>query len=264
MKTFTIGRDPDLSIIVLYDSTDTVSRCHATLVYRSGKFYLTDHSTNGTYRNGVKLLPNIEYRIFRDDVISFANVAYLDWNMIPNRNNKIIFLLPAAVLLIGILFYLLWHYDYLKPTALFNEKADDAELRQDADDLNSIVPDENLFVTDQDTVVSKDPAPYPDIQNETTDPVPTGNIKTDNERPRIVYPPIEDKSSKASTSVNKKQKKQSNTPSSEKSQNEVGEDETKPADSKTDADVKPIKKATGIKTRDSVEDKTTTNKIDAI
>lgn len=41
-----IGRDPSNLMVVSHDS---VSRRHATISVRMGKFYLRDHSTNGTY-----------------------------------------------------------------------------------------------------------------------------------------------------------------------------------------------------------------------
>ena len=41
-----LGRDPSNLMVVLNDS---VSRRHATVAVRNGKFYLRDHSTNGTY-----------------------------------------------------------------------------------------------------------------------------------------------------------------------------------------------------------------------
>lgn len=51
---YSIGKDPRNSIVV---DSPTVSRFHATLRQtRNGKFYLTDHSKNGTTVNG-KMLP---------------------------------------------------------------------------------------------------------------------------------------------------------------------------------------------------------------
>jgi adenylate cyclase len=45
-EEITLGRENDNSIVVPHDS---VSRRHATLIVRNGKFYLKDHSANGTY-----------------------------------------------------------------------------------------------------------------------------------------------------------------------------------------------------------------------
>ena len=41
-----LGRDPENLLVV---ADDSVSRRHATIEVRNGKFYLRDHSTNGTY-----------------------------------------------------------------------------------------------------------------------------------------------------------------------------------------------------------------------
>lgn len=82
MKTYTIGRDLS-SDIVINDQTDVVSRRHAVLsVGNRGKMTLTDLSSNGTYINGIKMSPNVAVPVTRNDTISFAHVATLDWEMI--------------------------------------------------------------------------------------------------------------------------------------------------------------------------------------
>ncbi len=45
-QTFTIGRDERSSLVV---DRELVSRSHANIEFRQGKFVLVDHSTNGTY-----------------------------------------------------------------------------------------------------------------------------------------------------------------------------------------------------------------------
>ena len=45
-QTFTIGRDERSSLVV---DRELVSRSHADIEFRQGKFILVDHSTNGTY-----------------------------------------------------------------------------------------------------------------------------------------------------------------------------------------------------------------------
>ena len=45
-EELSLGRDPANTLVVPHDS---VSRRHATVQVRSGKFYLKDHSTNGTW-----------------------------------------------------------------------------------------------------------------------------------------------------------------------------------------------------------------------
>ena len=88
-KVLTIGRDPSCCEIVIYDSTDMVSRSHATLRVDGKKYYITDHSTNGTYRNGIKLTPFVEYSVTRDDEICFGGVSYLDWSVISDRKRNL-------------------------------------------------------------------------------------------------------------------------------------------------------------------------------
>ena len=105
-KVFSIGRDPSCDICI-YDSTNVVSRSHATLRVDKRKYYITDHSTNGTYRNGMRLTPNMEYQITKDDDVLLGGTYRLDFNMIPKPDKSvgtsllytaIIFLLAALVL----------------------------------------------------------------------------------------------------------------------------------------------------------------------
>lgn len=84
-KVFTIGRDANCDIIIP-DTTDVVSRLHATLRVDGSKIFLTDQSLNGTYVNGLKMSSNVEIPVSRKDVVSFAHVYDLDWNLIPRRD----------------------------------------------------------------------------------------------------------------------------------------------------------------------------------
>ena len=100
-KVFSIGRDSSCDI-VLYDPSQIVSRSHATLRVDGGKYYITDHSTNGTYRNGIRLTPDIEYRITKDDDVSFGDVVTLDWTSIPGYGNRVhVWPFLLALLVIG-------------------------------------------------------------------------------------------------------------------------------------------------------------------
>lgn len=84
MKSYLIGREGDCNI-VLNDPTDVTSRHHALLtVSSSGKMTITDQgSSNGTYINGIMITPNVPVPVTRKDVVSFAHVITLDWNLIP-------------------------------------------------------------------------------------------------------------------------------------------------------------------------------------
>lgn len=104
MKVYSIGRDLACDIII-DDNTDVISRRHATLnVESSGKMTIVDLSHNGTYVNGIRINQNVPVPVTRNDTVSFAHVAQLDWNQIPNTQGVIIrYVLIAllAVLLIG-------------------------------------------------------------------------------------------------------------------------------------------------------------------
>lgn len=101
-KIYTIGRDEGCDIVIS-DSTDVISRLHATIrVESNDKIYLTDQSRNGTYINGMKMSSNVEIPVSRKDVVSFAHIYELDWSLVPKQKSKAkIFLL--AVLLVALL-----------------------------------------------------------------------------------------------------------------------------------------------------------------
>lgn len=99
MKTlYSIGRDSECDIIIS-DDENIVSRRHATLrVTKGGKYYLSDQSMNGTYVNGIRMRSGVEIPVRREDTISFAHVADLDWRMIPNRANVIVISVSGIIL----------------------------------------------------------------------------------------------------------------------------------------------------------------------
>ena len=103
MKSYSIGRDESSNIIV-NDPTQLVSRRHAVLNVNGRKMTIVDSSSNGTYINGIRISPGIPVPVTRKDVISFAQVAELDWKCIPNesrRNVGIIVATIAAILMVG-------------------------------------------------------------------------------------------------------------------------------------------------------------------
>lgn len=82
MKVVSIGRGTDCQVVL---DEPTISRRHAILkIYPWGKMELVDMGQNGTFVNGVKLSSNVPYPVTRKDVISFAHVRQLDWNLIPD------------------------------------------------------------------------------------------------------------------------------------------------------------------------------------
>lgn len=112
-KILSIGRDPSNDIVV-NDYSDVVSRSHATLRLDGKKILITDHSTNGTYKNGIKLSPNVEYLVTKEDEISFGGAAYLDWSSIPRyKNGKIpllAWLLPLIILAMCAIFAAIYFF----------------------------------------------------------------------------------------------------------------------------------------------------------
>lgn len=113
MQNYTIGRNNDCHIRVP-EHLDRISREHATLkVMDNGKMFVVDNSMNGTYVNGIKITPHVDYPVKRNDNISFANDYELDWSMIAKpKRKRLVYLLfsIAAVVVIGIgivLFFLL-------------------------------------------------------------------------------------------------------------------------------------------------------------
>ena len=81
MKLIIIGSAPDAHIRM---NSQYISGYHAELLLLdNGDILLTDNaSKNGTFLNGVRLVPNKEVSVKRGDQIRIANIA-LDWNSIP-------------------------------------------------------------------------------------------------------------------------------------------------------------------------------------
>ena len=104
MKVYSIGRDAACNIVI-DDNTDVISRRHAILnVAPSGKMTIVDQSHNGTYVNGIRISSNVPVPVTRKDNISFAHVARLDWNQIPNTSAAIVrwvIIGVVALLLVG-------------------------------------------------------------------------------------------------------------------------------------------------------------------
>ncbi|MDR1257813.1 MAG: FHA domain-containing protein [Tannerellaceae bacterium] len=109
-QQYTIGRDEDCNICI-EDSSQRISRRHATIkVTGRGRIFVTDHSSNGTFVNGMRIASDVDFPVKRKDVISFANEIDLDWRFIPRRRNKLVIYALAAVALIIVclLVFYLW------------------------------------------------------------------------------------------------------------------------------------------------------------
>lgn len=70
---YEIGRDENSDTIKI--NSKKVSRRHALLKKKFGKFYITDvSSTNGTFLNNRKIEPFQEYRLFNEDELRIGGV----------------------------------------------------------------------------------------------------------------------------------------------------------------------------------------------
>ena len=109
IKQFIIGRSDNCQIRI-QDPTQRVSRNHATIkILKSGKIFITDHSTNGTWVNGVKISQNVDYPVKRGDVISFANAAELNWELLPRVTGTIkiySFITLGIVIVAGLIWFI--------------------------------------------------------------------------------------------------------------------------------------------------------------
>lgn len=151
MKSYSIGRDESSNIIV-NDPARLVSRHHATLNVDGRRLTIIDSSSNGTYINGIRISPGTPVPVTRKDVISFAQVAELDWRCIPNeskRNAGIIVAVIAAVLMLGGgTFFLLSLDKEQKETRQGNEEATWLKIEKRIDvmkkDVESIVADHKI------------------------------------------------------------------------------------------------------------------------
>lgn len=110
-KIYTLGRDEGCDIVIP-DSTDVISRLHATVrVESNGKIFITDQSRNGTYVNGMKMASNVEIPVSRKDVVSFAHIYNLDWSLVPKPKNyilKSVLILSVIVVLLGFIAFLIY------------------------------------------------------------------------------------------------------------------------------------------------------------
>ena len=112
-KIYTIGRDEGCDIVIP-DSTDVISRLHATIrVESNDKIFLIDQSRNGTYVNGMKMSSNVEIPVSRKDVVSFAHIYNLDWSLVPKHKGntiKTIFIILAILIVMTGIAYAIISY----------------------------------------------------------------------------------------------------------------------------------------------------------
>lgn len=131
MKSYTIGREENSNIIIS-DPSKMVSRHHATLTVNGTKMTIMDHSSNGTFINGIKISSNTPVPVTRKDVVSFANIYDLDWNRIPNPANKIVAICCSAFIAIAAIvaatYYVVQHKEDVQDDITLAEEAKAKEI----------------------------------------------------------------------------------------------------------------------------------------
>lgn len=152
-KIYTIGRDEGCDIVIP-DTTDVISRLHATIRIESNdKIFLIDQSRNGTYINGMKMSSNVEIPVSRKDVVSFAHIYNLDWSMVPKNKFsplKMVLIALVSLILLGGAAYAVIGY---------------------MNNTESVVPEEIVQTTDPDPVPEDAAQPDTTAVSDTVVPV---------------------------------------------------------------------------------------------
>ena len=167
-KIYTIGRDPQ-SDILINDNSDVVSRLHATIRIDGSKMFLIDQSQNGTYVNGMRMSANEEIPVTREDTISFANIAELDWTLLPDpkkaQMRTIGIVVAALIAIAAIVFSVLYFMDDKGKTT--------------SEEPSTIITDSTTISNDEENVVDSDTIPVETVTapEEVTPSAPTGGKK---------------------------------------------------------------------------------------
>lgn len=155
MKSYTIGREETCSIVIP-DSSQMVSRLHATLNVDGSKMTITDSSSNGTYINGIRISSGTPVPVTRADVVTFAQVAELDWKQIPNTGLRTLWITLATVVVLAAVGCGLWFFlqdgKKKKEQAAAEQAAAAQQLSNQIDSLTSAV---NIICTSYDALVKE-------------------------------------------------------------------------------------------------------------
>ena len=180
-KIYTIGRDEGCDIVIP-DSTDVISRLHATIrVESNDKIFLIDQSRNGTYVNGMKMSSNVEIPVSRKDVISFAHIYNLDWSLVPkhkgNTLKTALIILSSLVIMTGIAYAVI---SYLNKNEVVDTPTEiqDSQLPPIQDEV--MKPD-TVVVRDT-VVVAKEKPKVKEVKQDT--------VKVEKPKEEEVYNPI--------------------------------------------------------------------------
>lgn len=158
MKSYTIGREEN-SHIIISDPSKMVSRHHATLTVNGTKMTIMDHSSNGTFINGIKITSNTPVPVTRKDIVSFANVYDLDWNRIPNPTKKIVIVSCSIAIVIAAIvastYCVIQYRGDVKDEKMLAEKNKAEETEKLANDIKQFKIDVDTLATLHKQVSSK-------------------------------------------------------------------------------------------------------------
>lgn len=179
MKAYSIGREVGCDIVI-NDNTDVISRRHAILnVNSNGKMTIVDQSHNGTYVNGIRISPNVPVPVTRKDTISFAHVARLDWDRVPNPFSPIRWVLVGFGCLVVVVAVAFGVYQWtgnghqttqteasanpnngtVAPVDSIGNKEEKKDTTDKKDDKTKVVGDKNDTVKDPNAGGGKKPTP---------------------------------------------------------------------------------------------------------
>ena len=156
MKSYTIGREENSNIIIS-DPSKMVSRHHATLTVNGTKMTIMDHSSNGTFINGIKISSNTPVPVTRKDVVSFANIYDLDWNRVPNPANKIVVIcssvLIAIAAIVAVTYYVVQHKEDVQDNKILAEETKAKEIERLTNEIKQFKVDlDTLEIRHKDVV----------------------------------------------------------------------------------------------------------------
>ena len=156
MKSYTIGREENSNIIIS-DPSKMVSRHHATLTVNGTKMTIMDHSSNGTFINGIKISSNTPVPVTRKDVVSFANIYDLDWNRVPNPANKIVVIcssvLIAIAAIVAVTYYVVQHKEDVQDNKILAEEPKAKEIERLTNEIKQFKVDlDTLEIRHKDVV----------------------------------------------------------------------------------------------------------------
>jgi hypothetical protein len=145
-KSYTIGRDAQ-NDIVISDPSDLVSRLHATLkVDDRGHYRIMDQSTNGTYVNGIRVEKFAEVPVTRKDEVSFASVATLDWDEVPqSRRVKAWLIVLFSVIGLAIIGLLAYLFFIREPSDHQNHGGQNNLIEERVDTFKVVIPENTVL-----------------------------------------------------------------------------------------------------------------------